>query len=84
MFLVTAFLSLLHRVYARFSPELRLLYRHIAEGEEDYLQPQNQLLAGEARMQRPAEIGDNNHITVGAVRVDDWRRSAGGSSLAKL
>ncbi len=29
-------------VYSRFSPELKLLYRHLAEGEEDVLQPENQ------------------------------------------
>ena len=36
-------------VYARFSPELKLLYRHLAEGEEDVLQPENQHKALRAR-----------------------------------
>lgn len=32
-------------IYARFPHELQLLYRHVAEGVDDYLQPPNQLAA---------------------------------------
>ena len=39
-------------VFAKFSPELKLLYRHIAEGEEDVLQPENQHKALRARFCR--------------------------------
>ena len=54
-------------VFASFSPELKLLYRHIAEGEEDFLQPRNQLLAAQARMKRPPALGDNSHIKAPAL-----------------
>jgi hypothetical protein len=70
-------------VYKRFSPELKLLYRHLAEGEEDYLQPANQILAAQARIQRPPERGDNSAIKVGEVGMDEWRVSTG-NELAKL
>ena len=77
------FVVVLCRVYERFSPELQLLYRHIAEGEEDFLQPRNQMLAAQARMQRPPELGDNSNIRVGEVGMDQWRDSTG-NKLAKL
>ena len=62
---------------------MKLLYRHIAEGEEDFLQPRNQVLAAQARIQRPEELGDNSRIKIGEVGMEEWRCSTG-NSLAKL
>jgi ectoine hydroxylase-related dioxygenase (phytanoyl-CoA dioxygenase family) len=63
-------------VYARFSPELKLLYRHLAEGEEDVLQPENQHRAFRAREARdPSRTGDNSHVVAGAMSVEEWERN---------
>ena len=68
-------------VFAKFSPELKLLYRHIAEGEEDVLQPENQHKALRARfvdqpeLRHPDRIGDNSHIVAGDMNVEEWERS---------
>ena len=63
-------------VYARFSPELKLLYRHLAEGEEDVLQPENQHEAVRARALREADrIGDNCHVVAGEMGREEWERS---------
>jgi len=63
-------------VYARFSPELKLLYRHLAEGEEDVLQPEKQQDAIRARALRaPDHIGDNSHVVAGAMSMEEWERS---------
>ena len=63
-------------VYAKFSPELKLLYRHLAEGEEDVLQPENQDKASRARfVEKPENLGDNSHVVVGAMSMDEWARS---------
>lgn len=73
-------------VYRRFSPALQLLYRHVAEGEEDYLQPENQAKAYRARfVDQPAlraagTLGDNSHVLVmgdEAMSPADWRRARG-------
>ena len=61
-------------VYARFSPELKLLYRHLAEGEEDVLQPENQQRAVRAR-ERGGRPGDNSHVVAGAMSVKEWERN---------
>ena len=63
-------------MYARFSPELKLLYRHLAEGEEDVLQPENQHKALRARfVDQPGRIGDNSHVVAGAMSREEWERS---------
>ena len=63
-------------VYSRFSPELQLLYRHLAEGEEDVLQPENQHRAIRARsLREPDRLGDNSHVVAGAMSRDEWERS---------
>ncbi|MDP6356529.1 MAG: hypothetical protein QF473_15565 [Planctomycetota bacterium] len=63
-------------VYARFSPELQLLYRHFAEGEEDVLQPGNQHSATLAQALRGADrSGDNSHVVAGAVSREEWERA---------
>jgi len=73
-------------VYTKFSPELQLLYRHIAEGEEDVLHPENHQKALRARfvdqpkLRQPGHIGDNSHIVAGAMRVEEWERSHAGNS----
>jgi ectoine hydroxylase-related dioxygenase (phytanoyl-CoA dioxygenase family) len=62
-------------VYARFSPELKLLYRHLAEGEEDVLQPENQLKTARARETRDANRhGDNSHVIAGKMSAEEWER----------
>ena len=67
-------------VYARFSPELKLLYRHLAEGKEDVLQPENQHKAIRARftdqpeLRDPDRIGDNSHVAAGAMNLVEWER----------
>jgi ectoine hydroxylase-related dioxygenase (phytanoyl-CoA dioxygenase family) len=63
-------------VYARFSPELKLLYRHLAEGEEDVLQPENQHRAIQAMETRdPGSTGNNSHVIAGAMSVEEWERN---------
>ena len=63
-------------VYSKFSPELKLLYRHLAEGEEDLLQPENHHKAARARALRESDrIGDNSHVVVGAMSMEEWERS---------
>ena len=63
-------------VYARFSPEVQLLYRHLAENEEDVLQPESQHRAARARETREKyRSGDNSHVVVGTMSVEEWERS---------
>lgn len=63
-------------VYGRMKPAVQLLYRHIAEGEDDYIQPEGQRLALLSLDSRyPDDLRDNSHIVVGAMGVDEWRRS---------
>ena len=68
-------------VYSRFSPELKLLYRHLAEGEEDVLQPENQHKASRARfvdrpaLREPGRFGDNSHVVAEAMSMEEWERS---------
>ena len=65
-------------VYERFSPELQLLYRHLAEGVEDVLQPPNQHNATRAQaLRQDEEIGDNGHIVVGGMSPEEWARERG-------
>ncbi len=65
-------------VYDRFSPELQLLYRHLAEGVEDVLQAENQEKAQRARAQREADRGgDNSHLVVGGMSREEWERNHG-------
>ena len=65
-------------VYSRFSPELKLLYRHIAEGQEDVLQPENQHKAFRARfldqpeLRESGRLGDNSHIVAQAMSIEEW------------
>jgi hypothetical protein len=67
-------------VYSRFSPELKLLYRHLAEGEEDVLQPENQHQASRARaLREPDRLGDNSHVVAGAMSMEEWERSRANS-----
>ena len=71
-------------VYAKFSPELQLLYRHLAEGVEDILQPENQHKARRARfvdqpeLRQPDHIGDNSHVVAGAMSREEWERKRAG------
>jgi hypothetical protein len=63
-------------VYARFSPELKPLYRHLAEGEEDVLQPENQRRAVRTREARDqSRTGDNSHVVAAAMSVEEWERN---------
>ena len=68
-------------VFSRFSPELKLLYRHLAAGEEDVLQPENQHKASRARfvdqpgLREPGRFGDNSHVVAGAMSMEEWERS---------
>jgi ectoine hydroxylase-related dioxygenase (phytanoyl-CoA dioxygenase family) len=65
-------------VYQRFSPELKLLYRHLAEGQEDLLQPENQHQAVRALARfadLPDRLGDNRHVAAGAMSREEWERS---------
>ena len=67
-------------VYQSFSPELQLLYRHVAEGEEDFLQPANQVKARMAGGPYEDELGDNSHLSVlggGGMGAEEWRRARG-------
>ena len=60
-------------VYEKFSPELQLLYRHLAEGVEDVLQPGNQHSAARAQgLRGSASNGDNGHIVAGAMSREEW------------
>ena len=62
-------------VYERFSPDLQLLYRHLTEGVEDVLQPENQLQAVRAQGLHSAERPpDNSHVVVGDMTHEQWRR----------
>ena len=69
-------------VYANFSPQLQLLYRHLVAGEMDMLQPGNQHAAARAQSRGRAErSGDNSQLVVGGMRVEEWeRRRAEGSA----
>ncbi|MCH2665958.1 phytanoyl-CoA dioxygenase family protein, partial [bacterium] len=68
-------------VYARFSPDLKLLYRHLAEGEEDVLQPESQRRAASAREAGERnQSGDNSHLVVGALSVEEWERDRASAS----
>ncbi len=60
-------------VYDRFSPELQLLYRHLAEGVEDVLQPGSQHNATRAQsLRRLDQPGDNSHVAAGAMNREEW------------
>ncbi|HCV00309.1 MAG TPA: hypothetical protein DGL25_03825 [Dehalococcoidia bacterium] len=62
-------------VYKRFSPELQLLYRHLAEGVEDVLQQESQDRAVRARAVRAQNRNnDNSHVVAGAMSVEEWER----------
>ena len=66
-------------VYAGFSPELKLLYRHLAEGEEDVLQSENQHRAARARERRESDrTGDNSQVVVGMMSMEQWECEHGG------
>jgi len=66
-------------VFERFSPDVQLLYRHLAAGVEDVLQPENQRKAMRARfldqphLRNPDRIANNDHIIVGAMTAEEWR-----------
>ena len=65
-------------VYQKFSPELQLLYRHLAEGEMDTLQPGSQSDAVRAQSLRHSEeTAGNSHLVVGGMSIEEWesRRS---------
>ena len=63
-------------VYEKLSPELQLLYRHLAEGVEDVLQPGNQHSAARAQgLRGSARNGDNAHIVAGAMSREEWESS---------
>jgi hypothetical protein len=68
-----------HDTWSSFPPELQLLYRHVAEGVDDYLQPDNQHSARRAMFQdqpelRGEELGDNGHVAVGEMSAEEWLR----------
>ena len=66
-------------VYANFSPELQLLYRHLVEGEMDVLQLGNQHAAARAQSLRHSEQSDDNsHVIAGAMSVEEWERHRAG------
>ena len=68
-------------VYENFSPELQLLYRHLAEGELDVLQPGKQYAATRAQSLRHLDqSGDNSHVVAGAMSVEEWERHRVGRS----
>ena len=62
-------------VYNRFSPNVQLLFRHLAEGVEDIIQPENQEKAFQAMGidDDPDSIGDNSHVVAGAMTPEEWR-----------
>ena len=62
-------------VYANFSPQLQLLYRHLVAGQIDVLQPGNQYAAARAQSLGHAErSGDNSHLVAGGMSVEEWER----------
>ena len=62
-------------VYANFSPQLQLLYRHLVAGQMDVLQPGNQEAAARAQsLGRAERSGDNSQLVVGGMRVEEWER----------
>ena len=62
-------------VYENFSPDLQLLYRHLAEGELDVLQPGKQYAAARAQSLRHSDqSGDNSHVVASAMSVEEWER----------
>ena len=69
--------------YDRLAPDVQLLYRHLAEGVKDVMQPENQEQALRAKfidqphLRDPDRIGDNSHVIVGAMTAAEWRRSLG-------
>ena len=65
-------------IYERFSPGLQLLYRHLTEGVEDVLQPENQRQAVRAQGLHSTDgPPDNSHLVVGDMTHEQWRhRSA--------
>ena len=71
-------------VYSKFSPELKLLYRHIAEGQEDVMQAENQHRAFRARfddqpeLRESGRLGDNSHVVAQAMSVEEWEDSRAG------
>ena len=69
-------------VCANFSPELQLLHRHLVAGLMDVLEPGNQYAAARAQsLGRAERSGDNSHLVVGGMRVEEWeRRRAEGSA----
>ena len=68
-------------VYEHFSPELQLLYRHLAEGEMDFLQPGSQYASARAQSLRDSnQRGDNSHVVAGAMSVEEWERGRAGRS----
>jgi len=64
-------------VYDRFSPNVQLLFRHLVEGVEDVIQPENQARAFQAMDidDDPDSISDNTHVTAGAMTIEEWRNS---------
>ena len=68
-----------HDIWSTFPTELQLLYRHVAEGVDDWLQPENQTSARRAMFQdqpqlRGKTLGDNSHIQVGTMSAEEWLR----------
>jgi ectoine hydroxylase-related dioxygenase (phytanoyl-CoA dioxygenase family) len=67
-------------VYDRMPRATQLLYRHVAEGVDDFLQPANQVHAQRARfLDQPAlraeTLGDNSHIVVRVPAEEEARRA---------
>ena len=68
-------------VYERFSPDVQLLYRHLTEGVEDVIQPENQKKAMRARfldqphLRDPDVIRDNGHVIAGEMNAEEWRKN---------
>jgi len=64
-------------VYDRFSPNVQLLFRHLVEGVEDVIQPENQARAFQAMDidDDPDSISDNTHVVAGAMTIEEWRNS---------
>ena len=62
-------------VYNRFLPNVQLLFRHLAEGVEDIIQPENQEKAFQSMGidDDPDGIGDNSHVVAGAMPPEEWR-----------
>ena len=69
------------KVRLNFSLELQLLYRHLAEGELDVLQPGKQYAAARAQsVPHSGQGGDNSHVVAGAMSVEEWERRRGHES----